>query len=484
MTLYSLLVRHVLYPLDRWRSGDGAELRFLREFEQSQFLPVDELRALTLERLRRLVAHAYGHCAYYRRLLDSVGFVPSDLNSPEDLSAIPVLEKRHIQQHRDEMVADNWPQDDLIRNQTGGSTGSPISFFLSHERECSRAAATWRHNRWAGWEIGDKVAAVWGALRDAPHATWKDRIRNKLLDRILWFNTAHITEEKLKRLSTALNRHRPKHVLAYAKSLALVARYFKSERLWPPRPQSIVTSAEVLEPADRALIEKVFGCPVFNRYGCREVSVIASECSEHDGMHLMAEGLHVEVVRGGRPAPPGELGEVLVTDLLNLAMPLVRYRIGDMASYDPTPCGCGRRLPRLTRLGGRVTDFLVGSDGRLVSGAFLTVGVVAKRPSLGQVQLWQDAPGRVLYKIAPGEKRSPDEADFEFLQRETKRYLGSDAKVEYELVDALSAEPSGKFLFCRSSVACDFVDRPVAEHGPDVSTAESSVAPGNGSHPR
>jgi len=280
---YSRLVRNFLYPLDRWRSGDGRELRYRREFEQSQFLPPDQLRALTLTRLRRLVDHAYERCPYYRRQFHAAGFGPGDLNSPEDLSAIPVLEKRDIQQHRDEMVARNWPGKDLIENRTGGSTGSPICFFLSHDRKCSRAAATWRHNRWAGWDVGDKVAVIWGALSDAPHATWKARLRNKLIDRTLWLNTAHITEEKLERFCSALERFRPKHVLAYAKSLVLLAQYLESRRLRPPRPQSIVTSAEVLEPFERELAEEVFGCPVFNRYGCREVSVIASECGERDG---------------------------------------------------------------------------------------------------------------------------------------------------------------------------------------------------------
>ncbi len=170
----------------------------------------------------------------------------------------------------------------------------------------------------------------------------------------------------------------------------------------------------MLEPSARTLIEEVFGCRVFNRYGCREVSVIASECAEHAGMHVMAEGLYVEVVRGDRPAQPGELGAVLVTDLLNLAMPLVRYRIGDMAAVEDGGCACGRGLPRLRTVEGRVTDFLVGTDGRLVSGAALTVCVVAKRPTLGQVQLWQDRPGRVLYKIRGNDGRPAAQDDLQF----------------------------------------------------------------------
>src|SRR5262249_29218268 len=137
----------------------------------------------------------------------------------------------------------------------------------------------------------------------------------------------------------------------------------------------------------------VFGCRVFNRYGCREVSVIASECPEHDGLHTMAEGLFIEVVKGARPAQAGEIGSILVTDLFNRAMPLIRYRIGDLGAWEEGTCACGRGLPRLRSVAGRVTDFLVGADGRLVSGVFLATYLVAQRPSLGQVQIHQEKAG-------------------------------------------------------------------------------------------
>jgi len=458
MSLHQQLIRNILYPLDRWRSGDAIELRYLREFERTQFLPPEDLRELRLQRLRRVVAHAYERCPFYRRQFDAADFRPTDLTSLDQVPAMPILEKRHIQDHRDDMVARDWPRHDLLPDQTGGSTGTPISYYLSHGRKNSRAAAPWRHNRWAGWDIGDRVAMVWGAAPDAPQNTWKARLRNFLIARHLYLDTGHITESKMRSFHDALKRFRPKIIQAYAKSLALFARYLESQNILPYQPQAIVTSAEALEPADRELIERVFGCPVFNRYGCREVSVIASECPEHNGLHVMDEGLYVEVVRGNRPARQGDVGEVLVTDLLNLAMPLIRYRIGDMAARDESGCPCGRGLSRLQSIQGRTTDFLVGKDGRLVSGVFLATYVVAKRPKLGQLQLHQDTPGQVLYRIATGTRDASCQSDLSFLETETKRYLGNETKVEYEFVDELRAEPSGKFLFCRSTAVPEFLD--------------------------
>lgn len=453
MSLSQRLIRDVLFPLALWRRGESAQVRYLREFERTQYLPADQLRTLQLARLRTLLEHAYRRCPFYRERFDTLGMVPSDIRSLADLQALPVLEKRDIQEQRDRMVAGDWPREDLISNQTGGSTGTPISFFLSRERKCSRAAATIRHNRWAGWDVGDKVAAVWGAPQDAPR-NWRGRLSDALLERRLFLDTGHLTEARMMEFHAALRRFRPKIMLAYARSAVMLARFLKARGLTPYQPHSIVTSAEVLEPAERLLLQEVFGCEVFNRYGCREVSVIASECSEHRGLHVMAEGLVVEVAHAGEVSPDG-LGSILVTDLFNYAMPLIRYRIGDMGAWEPGQCPCGRGLPRLRHVAGRVTDFLVGTDGRLVSGVFLATYLVAQRPSLGQVQILQDVPGQALFRIKRAAAfRDPD--DLDYLQSATRRHLGDDATIDWEFVDELPVEPSGKFIFCRSTAAPDY----------------------------
>jgi phenylacetate-CoA ligase len=456
MNLYPKLVRNVLYPLVLWRRGDLAERAYLREFEQTQFLSSTEITALQFRRLRTLLHFAYRHCPFYRERFQRAGLIPRDIKCLEDLACLPALEKHEIQQQRDRLVAENWPKTDLIANQTGGSTGQPLSFFLSKARKQTRAAATIRHNRWAGWDVGDKVAYLWGAAQDLPRSGVRTALRSRLVDRQLFLDTGCITEERMRDFNAQLKRFRPRVIVAYARAATLFARFLRANGLQCYQPESIVTSAEVLEPEDRKLIEQVFGCPVFNRYGCREVSVIASECPAHDGLHIMAEGLLVEVVRGDRPAAPGETGALLITDLLNFAMPLIRYRIGDLGAWAPGECSCGRGLPRLKHVAGRVTDMVVGPDGRLVSGVFLATYVIAQRPSLGQVQIRQHKAGELSYRVKPGPNFSARE-DIEYLTRATRRHLGDGVRVAVDLVDELPCEPSGKFLFCRSDVAPQYV---------------------------
>jgi phenylacetate-CoA ligase len=456
MDLHKWLIQHVSYPHSLWRAGELGTLSHLREFERTQYLPPEELRALQWNRLRTVLDHAYQASPFYRERFERAGVIPSDLHGLEDLRALPPLEKSDIQANRDRMVAAGLSREALIANQTGGSTGTPISFFFSRDRKCARAAATVRHNRWAGWDVGDRVACIWGAARDRPPNAWRSRLRNALVERQLFIDTGCLTEGAIDRFQQALKRFRPKIILAYARSAVLVARYLKARGLTPYQPHSMVTSAEVLERDERALLEEVFGCPVFNRYGCREFSVVASECESHRGLHTMAESLYVEIEGDDGPARAGEPGAILVTDLLNLAMPMIRYRIGDIGSWETGECSCGRSLPRLREIGGRVTDFLVGSDGRLVSGVFIVTYLIAQRPRLGQVQIVQDTPGKVLFRIKPGQGFQPEE-DFDYLTSHTCQYLGPETEVEFQVVPELRVEASGKMLVCRSTVKPTFL---------------------------
>jgi phenylacetate-CoA ligase len=461
MSLYPKLVRNLFLPLALWKAGETRQLTYMREFERTQWLPEADIRDLQYRRLRVLLAHAYEQCPFYRQSLDRAGLVPHDVRCLEDLRALPALEKCDTQEHGRDMIARNWPESDRIRNQTGGSTGTPITFYLSGDRKCSRAAATLRHNRWAGWDVGDKAAVIWGAPRDRPGDSWRARLRGLLLREPFWLDTAAMSEATMDEFHAALLAQKPRIIQAYARAAVLFARYLDARGLTPHRPHAIVTSAEVLEDDERSLLERVFGCRVFNRYGCREVSVIASDCEAHSGMHTMAEGLYIEIETPHGPAAPGEMGRILVTDLLNFAMPLIRYRIGDLGNWAAGKCCCGRSLPRLERVAGRVTDFLVGCDGRLVSGVYLATYVVAQRPSLGQVQIHQHEKGAVVYRLKPGAGFDAA-ADLTYLRSSTRQYLGEAARADVEVVDELRAEPSGKFLFSRSNVTPDFYAPPVS----------------------
>ncbi|MDR2440668.1 MAG: hypothetical protein LBE12_15000 [Planctomycetaceae bacterium] len=453
MSVYQQFVKQILNPFDLWRSGDYAEIQNLREFERTQFLSPEELRELVWRRLRNILDRAYRRIPYYKLVFDRAGLIPSDIRTDADMLSVPILEKRDVQANLHTMLDPEFPKNRLIFDKTGGSTGTPVNYYYSIERKWARQAAMLRHDRWAGYEVGQRFASIWGAARDMPPSGWKQKIKSLIFPKTLQLNSVQMTPELVFEFNEQLKRYRPPVILAYANALVLFAIFLKQRGVSAYQPKGIITSAEVLTLEDRQLIEGVFAAPVFNRLGCREFSVIASECEQHSGMHLMAEGLYIELIRGSRHTESGETGEIIVTDLLNEAMPMIRYRLGDTASWVTGTCSCGRSLPRIDNVAGRVTDFIVGMDNRLCSGVALATFIVSKRPSLGQIQIIQEDYGKILYRVGCGKDVPLQQHDLDFLREQTELYLGNGMTIDYEYVDSIPHEPSGKFIFSKSTVA-------------------------------
>jgi phenylacetate-CoA ligase len=200
-----------------------------------------------------------------------------------------------------------------------------------------------------------------------------------------------------------------------------------------------------LYPFQRRAIEAAFGVPVTDRYGCEEVSLIASQCEQHGGLHVAAEGVFTEVAAGGH---------LLVTDLTNLAMPLIRYRVGDVVSAGD-PCPCGRGLPTLGGVMGRDADYVLTPDGGLVSGISLTENFALHIPGAAQVQVVQESLSRLVIRLVPGDGFSDTSRQkVAELVRDT---FGPAVRHDLLLVDAIPQEASGKYRFCVSRPAEEYV---------------------------
>lgn len=445
------IARYVVHPLLAVRNR-RTEMRHLHGVMASQYWPPQALAAWRLQRLRDILIHAGSRCPFYADRFSQCGFDPRSLRSVADLSRIPVLTKQEIQQNQSRLLARGFPAAELVANQTGGSTGAPLQFYVSKDSHYRRHANTIRHNRWAGLQPYHLSAAIWGNARDfVPPPGLRDRLREALVNRHLILDTSAIDELRLAKFVEVLRRWQPRTYVAYAHSAYLLARFIKSrEHLRYHRPKSIITSAEVLTEEQRKLIEDVFQCPVFDRYGCREFSVIASECDHHSGLHIAADTLIVEVTREGQPCAVGSVGRLVITDLFNYAMPFIRYRIEDIGRLLPCDCPCGRTLPLMEIVGGRVTDFLVTPEGRLVSGAALTICFIARVPGIAQAQILQRQQNRVTLRIVKTTGFGPRSASD--INELIRRFLGPQMLYDIELAEAIPREPSGKYRFTVSEL--------------------------------
>jgi phenylacetate-CoA ligase len=444
MDLGAPLIRHVLYPLWARKIG-SSRLRVARELERSQFQPAQVLRAEQFAAFQKMFRHAYDHCEFYRERYEAAGLQPEDIRTPEDVARVPTITKEEIQQNRERMISRLTPRDALIPDMTGGSTGSPLAFYYDKARLDSRIGATLRHNAWAGWRLGDRAAVLWGAPQDlAQGPRLKDRIRDWIIDRRLLLDASRIDDARMHAFADALREYRPRVMQAYSNTLALFARFVRDNGITGIRPKGIVCSAELLTAESRALIESTFQCPVFDRYGCREFAVVASECARHRGLHINEENLLVESVDERGPALDRD-GEIVVTDLRNFAMPMIRYRIRDVGRVLSAQCDCGRGLSLMQLSGGRTTDFLTSTSGAKVSGIVLATYVITNLQGVRQIQFVQASRNAVTIRVASGPDWQDSLADA--LADKARHYLGADMRIEFDYVERIESEKSGKFRF-------------------------------------
>lgn len=438
--MFELLNRHLLQPLAA-RYARSRHLEFLRLLEQNQYDSPEAIQTRQLFALKNILHHAWRTVPYYRRKWSEHGLHPSDVKTFADLSAFPVITKTDIRKNEADLISLAFDRHKLRIKRTSGSTGVPLTICIDEPAVQWKYACTLRSDQWSGWRLGQRVAKVWGNP-EYRHFGWKGRLRNWLIDRAIYLDTLNLTDERILEFAQTLQRHRPGLIFGHAHSLYLLACKFRQLQLGSVKPNGIISTAMILHDWQRRVIENVFDCPVTNRYGCEEVSLIASECEVHRGMHLNSDSIYAEVMDG----------QLLVTDLTNQAMPLIRYRLGDVVvPADGRRCVCGRGLPLIERVEGRDADYVVTPSGQFISGISLTENFALLIEGAAQVQIVQESLHRLLIRIVPDER-------FEEIRRQqiddlVQKIFGPLMHYEIELVDAIPQEPSGKYRFCISKVA-------------------------------
>jgi len=447
--MYGKIVR-ATYQLLAKGMGRGDFWRYYAELEKSQYLSSEEIRVIQLTRLKALLNHAYDNVPYYRRRFDEAGVKPADIKDTADLARLPILTRSEVRENPSDLIAMNFPKEKMIPYSTGGSTGKPLQFYVTRENSAWGSAAAYRAYKWYGYEMGDKIAYLWGAGRDL---SAQQRMANQL--RNLFFRRIHLdafnmSETELNYFVSRFIKFKPKAIIAYASAAYLLARYVKQRGVEGITPEVIITQAEKLFAHQRRLIKDVFGCQVFDFYGSREVGGMASECPRHNGYHISAENVVLELVRDNEPVPPGEVGKILVTDLTNYAMPFIRYENGDLGMPSDEACSCGINLPLMKSVEGRITDTLVIGD-KCISSPALTL--VFKDLPIKQYQIIQETEGKIVVKIVKGADYA--DAHTEALRKLLKRYVGN-IEVDIVFLDSIPLPSSGKHRFIISKVPAKF----------------------------
>jgi len=441
---------HAVYPLfeAQYYRGFGERLGRYQRLEESS---LEANRELQWQALLRILQHAYDSSPFYRQRFDQAGLQPSQISSPADLGRIQALTRDDLRAHLPEIWSRRYDFGQLQPSRTGGTTDTPVAFLRDEDSVREKNAVQWRFNAWGGLFPGDKVFYLWGARFDFPqNPSWRWRLYDRHLMRRVWAPASDLSEPILESYRQALSQFRPHVIYAYPRALATFCEFLRGCRRPYFRPRSAVCTAELLLPEQRQVIEETLGCPVFDHYGAREFGMVAAECERHQGLHLNPAAAYFEYL----PIPDAEvegLHEIVVTDLLNHGMPLIRYRVNDCAVVDSEACPCGRGFPLIKGLVGRTSDLFRLADGTVVMGGSLLSRAIGQAcRTLRKIQIIQETFTEFRFRFVPGEDFA--EEDLKLLQKRLDEYFGVQLRWKFERVEDIEREPSGKTRLCISRV--------------------------------
>lgn len=365
-----------------------------------------------------------------------------------DLTALPLLEKsslRYAESSFFRTTSGGWFKQTF---KTSGTTGTPISstFTLSEVRE-SMAFREARSANWAGVSFTQPRATFSGRMVEPDPEEKQNVYRYNAAEKQVYFSAFHLKPSTARHYVEALHKHKVVWMTGYAVSFFLLARFILEQGLTVPPLKAVITTSEKLTDQMRSVMEKAYGCKVYEEYSTVESVLFASEC-EHGRLHVSPDVGIVEILRpDGSPCDSGEVGEVVATCLFRSYQPLIRFRLGDLAAWDAEPCPCGRQMPVIKEVVGRIEDVVTGPDGRQLVRFH---GIFTDQPNIIEGQIMQETLTDFVVKVVPTQDFS--EIDELNVTARMQQRLGAQVTVKIEKVDSIPRSASGKFKAVISKV--------------------------------
>jgi phenylacetate-CoA ligase len=431
------------WRIERGRFG-GEFPRLLAQAESRSFSSPGEIQELRDRRLRSFLEHCFENSSFYRRMFEEAGIAAGDIRGLDDMARLPILTKTRARENLDRLAATGGPPHRKQMVHTSGTTGGGLQFATTLNATQEQWAVWWRFRRWHGIERGTWCGQFAGhtivpvSQQRAPF--W----RHNRPGRQIIFSGYHMSPQNLHAYVDELRRRRPPWLHGYPSLLSLLAAHvLEAESDLGYQIKWITTGAENLLPHQSDVIERAFGVRPVQHYGMAEAVANISEC-DRGSMHVDEDFAAVEFVR-----QESGMHTVVGTNFTNPLTPFVRYEVEDFVTIDPgATCGCGRPGRVVTRIDGRLEDYVVLADGtRIGRMDHIFKDMVRVR----EAQIRQSRAGAITIHVV----RMPDytEADERSLIDETRKRVGDRTDVRVEYVDRLERSAIGKLRLVVSEIA-------------------------------
>jgi phenylacetate-CoA ligase len=421
-------------------------LKHLEYLEKSQYFDPEQIKDIQWKKLKAMLAHAYENCSFYRDKYVKEGVHPKDVRSMEDFRRLPVLNKTDVHKYKDRLIARK--ADRYYHFLTSGSTGKPLEGYWNKECSQFKRACALRSSLWSGYKLGERIYCLYGNPEKELKGfrKLKSTIRRKFMNRIEILDLLQLSEDSMLKFALKMQRKPPSLLWGHTHGLYTLSKFIEKTEINGIKPKGIYSAGMVLHDWERKKVEEVFHCKFQNRYGCEELGLIAAECKRQEGLHINTDSHYVEVLdKHGVPVHSGGRGQITITDLHNMAMPFIRYQLEDIVIPTNKTCSCGRTQPLIEKIEGRVADFLITPENKLVSGISLTDHFAGHIPGIIQIQLIQEKIDLLSIKIV--KDANFDKNSINQIADLVRDFFGNKMKYECQYVDDIPKGPTGKFRF-------------------------------------
>jgi len=422
-----------------WQRYGGKNRQYAHQLERTEFQSRDQLKEFQNQNLRQIVRHAYARTRYYKELFDRNGIEIDEIATVDDLQRLPILDKNVLKERSRQFIANPPGLKKSLKIYTSGTTGSPLTVYYDLDSRRKNYAFFKRVRKWRKIRVGDRRATFYGRAIIPPNQHEPPFWRYDIAENNYLFSSYHMTPTNLSFYCEKLLKIQPREIRGYPSSLNTIAQYINENHLNGIRPKAVFTTAETLLDNFRENIETAFGCKVTDTYGCTEMAFYITQC-EFGTYHAHPEYGIIETINDAGEPVIGEPGQLVCTSFINYAMPLIRYRLGDLVTIKKEECRCGRHFPVVGEIVGRVDDIIITPEGKKVG----RLDPIFKGGlNIKETQIVQTAIDEIVLKIVPAVGYSDD--DRRFLEDQLIRRIGASTKFVFETVDEIPRDQRGKF---------------------------------------